>query len=221
MSFARAGTRRWGLRLLRAVFATLVMLAVATAGPTSGARADGDPASDVLATQAMFLPQDASIPTAAAVQLAALLQEARRGGHPIRVAVIASPSDLGSVSELWRRPQAYAEFLGQELSLTYGGPLVVVMPGGVGLYHVAAGHLPVLGAGGSLDARTLAAVQAVSAAAGDRLALPARSAASAPAGHYSLPWIVFAIGAVLVAAAWTASFRARPPRLPGRRSSPG
>jgi hypothetical protein len=50
------------------------------------------------------------------------------------VALIASPSDLGSVTALWRRPQSYADCLGQELSLVYGGPVLVVMPDGYGLY---------------------------------------------------------------------------------------
>ena len=36
-----------------------------------------------------------------------------------RVAIIASPPDLGSVTELWHQPQNYARFLAQELTLIY------------------------------------------------------------------------------------------------------
>ena len=37
------------------------------------------------------------------------------------------------MTELWRQPQNYARFLGQELSLVYRGTLLVVMPNGFGL----------------------------------------------------------------------------------------
>ena len=50
--------------------------------------------------------------------------------------MIASPTDLGSVTELWRQPQNYARFLAQELSLLYRGPLLVVMPNGYGRYRL-------------------------------------------------------------------------------------
>jgi hypothetical protein len=60
------------------------------------------------------------------------------------VAVIASPYDLGSVTPLWRKPRVYAKFLGTELSYVFHGTLLVVMPGGFGLFHgtrsVAAGQ---------------------------------------------------------------------------------
>jgi cytochrome oxidase Cu insertion factor (SCO1/SenC/PrrC family)/thiol-disulfide isomerase/thioredoxin len=51
---------------------------------------------------------------------------------PIRVAIISHRSDLGAITGLWHRPQAYAHFLGYELSLAYKGELVVVMPNGFG-----------------------------------------------------------------------------------------
>lgn len=98
------------------------------------ALADGDPASDVLATQPLFLPQDAGVTPQQQVQLTGLLQAAGHAGYPIRAALIASSSDLGSVTELWRQPQTYAEFLGQELSLVHRGPLLVIMPSGSASY---------------------------------------------------------------------------------------
>ena len=94
-----------------------VLAAIATGAVSPAARADGDPASDVLAQQNLFLPQDAGVPARQQTQIATLLQEAAHAGYPIRVALIASPTDLGSVTALWQQPQSYAKFLGQELAL--------------------------------------------------------------------------------------------------------
>jgi len=69
------------------------------------AHADGDPASDVLASQTLFLSQDAGVTVRQQAQLSAVLGAAQRVGYQIRVAIIASPTDLGSVTELWRQPQ--------------------------------------------------------------------------------------------------------------------
>lgn len=193
------------------------MLALVCGWSAPPARADGDPASDVLATQQLFLPQGAAMPCGQQVQLAGLLQEAAQRGYPIRVALIASAADLGSITELWHQPQNYAQFLGQELSLVYRGPLVVVMPDGFGLYNlprslernraILAGSNPA----GGVGAAALRAVQNIAAAAGHSLPLPAATGSSSGTGSSSLlPWIAFAIGLLLIAAAWTASLRARP-----------
>lgn len=187
------------------------------------ARADGDPASDVLATQALFLPQDAGIPTPRQVQLAGLMQAASRSGYPIRVALIASATDLGSITELWRQPSAYARFLGEELSLTYHGVLLVVMPNGFGVYdqgrstaglQTALAGVTIYPIGARLGATTLTAVQRIAAAAGHPLAIPPTRAVGASGSVEIVPWIVFAAGLVLIALAWTASVRARPLREP-------
>jgi hypothetical protein len=194
-------------------------LSLAFAGFAGSARADGDPASDVLATQSLFLPQDAGVPQARQGELQALLEEARSGGAPIRVAVIASPADLGSVTELWRRPQSYAGFLGQELSLVYRGSLLVLMPDGYGVFkgaglssaeEAALAGLPAPGAKPGYAA--LDAVQRLAASSGHELTLPGTTSPSAGSSSDAVPWIVFAIGAALIAAAWTASLRVRPLR---------
>jgi hypothetical protein len=194
-------------------------LALASGWAAGSALADGDPASDVVASQALFLPQDAGIPTSQAAQLAALLTAAGRSGYQIRVALIASPADLGSVTELWRQPQNYARFLGQELSLVYRGTLLVVMPNGFGLYRagsprgaeqsaVASARAP----GRDLGTATLAAIQRLAAASGHTLQLPKATALSNTGSTDTIAWVVFAIGAGLIALAWTASLRARPLR---------
>jgi hypothetical protein len=198
----------------------LVSLIVLAAAGT--ARADGDPASDVLTGQRYFLPQDAGFSNAEQAQLAALLAAAQRSGSPLRVAVIASPTDLGSIAQLWRAPAAYAQFLDQELSLVYHGTLLVVMPQGLGLagpnaHRAAAGAaLRSLGngapAGPGLGRLTLQAVQRVSASTGHPLSLGAVSASSSPppGSGSPLPLVALVLGGVLVVAAWTASLRVRP-----------
>ena len=47
--------------------------------------------------------------------------------------MIAGPADLGVVTALWKQPQRYAQFLGQELRFVYAGTLIVVMPNGYGV----------------------------------------------------------------------------------------
>ena len=113
----------------------VTIVAVMVGGPPPGARADGDPASDVLLSQSLFLPQDAGVPATDQTQLASLLAAAHRADYNLRVALIAGPADLGSVTALWRQPRNYARFLGQELSLNYTGALLVVMPDGYGFYR--------------------------------------------------------------------------------------
>lgn len=97
----------------------MIGLAVAAGislGWIARAQADGDPASDVLATQRLFLPQDGSIPLAQQFELTALDGAAQRSDSQLRMALKASRNDLGSVTALWRQPENYAHFLAVELS---------------------------------------------------------------------------------------------------------
>jgi hypothetical protein len=96
---------------------------------------DGDPASDYLITQPAFLPFDAHVDKASANELAGLLAASKKAGFEIRVAVISSKVDLGAVPILYRQPQTYARFLGQELFYWYKNTLLVVMPNGYGVYR--------------------------------------------------------------------------------------
>lgn len=201
---------------------SLLLLVLATGWPAGAAKADGDPASDVLATQTLFLPQDAGVAVRQQLELQQLLQEARRSGYPLRLALIASATDLGSVSELWGQPASYAKFLGQELSLTYRGMLLVIMPAGFGVYHrgvstapaqAGLSTVPAPGARAGLGATAIDAVRRMAAVAGHPLRVPTADTAG-PSGHGDpLPWIVFALGLAAIGAAWVASLRARPFRL--------
>jgi hypothetical protein len=213
--------RAFRLRLDALAVALVAMLALACVWSAPPARADGDPASDVLATQQLFLPQDAPAPPAQQTQLTEFLQEAARGGYPIRVALIASATDLGSVTALWRQPQLYARFLGQELSLAYHGPLLVVMPNGFGLYHLPPGsttHLATANTSAGLVSAAVTAVRRLAAAAGHPLALPKAKTTKASGNNSAAEWIAFALGALAIAAAWTASLRTRPLNI-GRRKA--
>jgi hypothetical protein len=120
---------RWCARGLLAFAVALSAWAAATAP----ARADGDPASDVLLYQSAFFPYSA--PSASAKSdLLSTVAAAKRAGFPIRVAVIQARQDLGADPELFGTPQLYARFLDSELlSANYLGVLIVVMPQGVGI----------------------------------------------------------------------------------------
>lgn len=213
----------------------LAVLLVCLSATASQARADGDPASDVLAAQTVFLPQDGAIPPAEQAQLTQLVSSAAHAGFPLRVAVIATRSDLGSVTALWRRPSAYAQFLGQELSQVFHGTLLVVMPNGFGV--AAAGGGPAVGGtavgraalggapvgGAALGGAAVAAVQRLAAAAGHRLTAPS----GGQTGHTTAPsatgigaWLALAVGAILIGVAWTISLRERPPRRGDGVASP-
>jgi hypothetical protein len=116
--------------------AMVALLAVAALAALPGrALADGDPASDVLLFQSVFLPYETPSP-AVSGQLGGVVKAAGDGGYPIKVAVIQSPADLGSAGALFGRPQQYAIFLEKELRLKPKEKLLVVMPQG---YGVAAG----------------------------------------------------------------------------------
>jgi hypothetical protein len=183
----------------------------------SVAVADGDPASDVLASQTVYVPGDGGFAASQTARLSALLAEARRAGVPIRVALIATRADLGSVTELWRQPQNYARFLGQELSEVFRGTLVVAMPAGLGIAGVGGSPTPLVGVPGDhepLIATTMRLVQAIASAQGRRLTPP--PAVAAPGSGSALgsvdlgSWLALAAGVVLILLAWTASLRARP-----------
>lgn len=208
--------RRWPLRF--AACAALVLL-VASGGLAGQARADGDPASDVLATQRLFLPQDAGIPAGQQAQLQQLLDEAARGGYPLRLALIASPTDLGSITALWRQPASYAKFLGQELSLTYRGLLLVIMPDGFGVYSQGRSTaaetstlstVPIHHAGVGLATTAVQAVRRMAAAAGHSLPLPQATGRRSGGSNDTISWIAFGIGLAIIGAAWAASLRIRP-----------
>ena len=166
----------------------------------------------------MFLPQDSHASAAQQARLQGLLAAARRHGISLRVALIASRSDLGSIGALWHRPQTYADFLGRELSLIDRGAVLVVMPGGFGVYRAHGSPVAQRAELARVSPPTPATLPQATAAAIGRLsgvsapaAAPARRAASASGGGQPAAfWIVLLGGAAIIAGAWTASLRQRP-----------
>lgn len=100
------------------------------------ARANGDPASDYLLVQSVFLPFNAKVDPQASKELTDTLKAAADKGFKIKVAVIGSRYDLGTAFSLYNKAQKYAQFLGLELSFQYRDRLLVVMPNGYG-YAIA------------------------------------------------------------------------------------
>jgi hypothetical protein len=94
--------------------------------------ANGDPASDYLLVQSVFLPFNAKVDPGATADLSDTIREADKAGFRIKVAVIGTRYDLGTAFSLYNKPQKYAEFLGLELSFQYRDHLLVVMPEGFG-----------------------------------------------------------------------------------------
>jgi len=159
----------------------LIGAAVCLSAP-SLAQANGDPASDYLLAQNLFLPFTTKIDQSSVKRLNALLAEAKARRFPIRVALILSPSDLGTAYSLFGKPEKYAQFLGLELAFVYRDRLLVVMPNGYG-YAVKGDpdpkasavlkKLPAPGRSATKEAdAAIVAVQRLAAGEGRRLAVP-------------------------------------------------
>jgi hypothetical protein len=112
----------------RAAVVAALLLLVAPAV----ARANGDPASDYLLVQRVFLPFNAKVDPKTAKQLADTISAADMAGYKIKVAAIGSRYDLGTAFSLYNKAQKYSEFLGLELSFQYRDHLLVIMPNGYG-----------------------------------------------------------------------------------------
>ena len=140
------------------------------------ARADGDPASDVLLSQDAFFSYDATTTNGSAQALLELTKRVRGAGWPVKVAIIAIPEDLGAVSRLYTSPQQYADLLAGELNVPR---LLVVTPFGFGGENLGdnvdtalAGLAPVKG-GEALARQAITAVGRLAAADGHRVPVPA------------------------------------------------
>lgn len=212
------------LAVITAILASVALIAA------PAVLADGDPASDVLVDYSLFNPVDSGISLSAQTQLEAVLAASQRAGFPIRVALIASPTDLGTATAFWGKdPKDYAGYLGYELSELYRGQVLVVMPNGFGIYGPPAGPDALTaaegkvraiapGSGEQLAKAALSAVPLLARAAGH----PIPAAALARAEHVTIPVadsgpglglgavIALVAGSLLIVIAWTMSLRARP-----------
>ena len=109
-----------------------LVAALALLAAPSLAHANGDPASDYLLVQNVFLPFNAKVDAGVSKRLSAVIRASDGAGVKVRVALIGTRYDLGTAYSLYDKPQRYSEFLGLELSFVYRGHLIVVMPSGFG-----------------------------------------------------------------------------------------
>ncbi|HEY3922632.1 MAG TPA: hypothetical protein VGL76_11050 [Gaiellaceae bacterium] len=171
-------------------FRSLILLALfGTCLAVPAAFADGDPASDYLITQQIFLPLAVPYSTADGGALTNMLNDAKTKNFPLKVAVISRRDDLGSVPSLYGQPQSYASFLAQEDYNFWKNELLVVMPQGYGLSKVkglpAADKAvvakltpPRVTSGDGLIAAAERAVQALAARRGLKLSTESTSASA-------------------------------------------
>ena len=118
-------------RLLLSVLA----VSIAALGGAAGAEAHGDPASHYLEGDSLY-PAVASRPSQAVeLQLMGLLEAADRLGYPVKLALVGNEEDLAYDLTMLRKPQAYAEFVAEQVSAAgpLEAPLVVVTPYGFGV----------------------------------------------------------------------------------------
>jgi hypothetical protein len=167
------------------------LAALALLGAPAAARADGDPASDVLLSADAYLPYFPPPAKQLSATLVGLLKRTARNGYPMKVAVIAGRGDLGAYPDLFGQPQRYADLLSSEIAFSVRKPhLLVVMPGGFGGENLGpkvdqALNGISLPASGDSDALASAAIQAVAKLAsvnGHPTPVPRVSATAASGG---------------------------------------
>jgi hypothetical protein len=191
----------------------VLALVTALAGTAAGtARADGDPASDVLLSDNVFLSYQSPYGSAEGRALEGVAKQAKQQGFPMRVAVITQLADMGSVGGLYGKAQRYADFLASEITFVYRGTLVVAMngkPGGFGVHGpgatpaarraLAGMKLPSSSPTAAELARAAAvAMQRVAAASGHHVTIPSGAATKKKTSTRLLD--VFLIAALALAA---------------------
>jgi hypothetical protein len=121
------------LTLVLAVYAVFA-LGLASIAPT--ARADGDPASDVLLVKPLYTPVAQKISPPVLKQLQRTIRSADASGFKVRVALILDRSDLGAVPQLFGHPTEYVQLLASELVYGWTGAVIAVQPSGIGVRNV-------------------------------------------------------------------------------------
>ena len=189
---------------MRRALLPLALVLLVAAGPAApAARADADPASDILLTQSAFFPyQPNTVTQGLQTQMQTLLKETAAAGFPIKVAIVATATDLGGVADLFSQPQRYATFLSSEISFNTKSPLLVVMPNGMATANIASSRslATVTLDHSTSDAMTASAVTAIEKLAAENghpvKPPPAPSGSSSGSGGGSSTAVV--LGAVVV-----------------------
>jgi hypothetical protein len=162
----------------------------------------------VLLGQNVFYPYSPPVSASLQKSLNAVTAAAKLGGFPIKVALIASPVDLGVIPGLFGNPQKYAAFLDQEISFRAKQPLLVVMPAGYGVHGLtpeatkAAGSLakPASGQGNDLARAATSAVTKLAAASGHPVSAAAGTEGTAKSSGSSSALVIALAAAALITA---------------------
>lgn len=200
------------LAIVLVAVALLVTLTASLAAPLTPvtARADGDPASDVLLGQNVFYPYNPPVSSSVQTTLNDETTAAGKAHFPIKVALIGSPTDLGIIPELFGKPQKYANFLDQEISFQGPQPLLVVMATGYGVQGMGPSAAstaavlakPVTGQPNDLARAAITAVAKLASATGHPLAgVPGASSAGGSDGSTTLIVVLLVVAALATAAA--------------------
>jgi hypothetical protein len=183
------------------------------------ARADGDPASDVLLTENAFYSYSPPVSQALTAALNTTIARAQAAGFPIKVAMIEAPLDLGAIPQLFDKPEQYAKFLDYEISYNSVPKLLVVMPSGFGTYATGPAsalsgiRVDAAAKSNGLAAAAILAIQRLAKRAGHPIVIPALPSSGGTTGKRggsgSALVIVLAIAVVAVLIAATLVVRRR------------
>lgn len=189
------------------VLAVLATLALGLVGSPPTARADGDPASDVLLVNSLYTPVAQKISPPVLKQLKDTIRSADASGFKIRVALILDRTDLGAVPQLLGHPREYVQLLSSELIYGWTGALIAVEPSGIGVRNVKplapAQHLvdgiavakPATSDG--LARAAMVAIRKLAVANGHTLGTPAAAASTSSSSTSST--LLLAIGGAAIA----------------------
>jgi hypothetical protein len=205
----------------RRVLTLLLVLALTLAATPRGAGADADPPSDILLGTPVYFPYQPAVSAQLQRALSSAVAQLARHGFDLKVAIIATKIDLGAIPGLFGKPQTYADFLDQEISLNGPQPLLVVAPAGFGIVHAGApgvlGSLPVSSAGGAngLARSAILAVQRIARARGIAVSVSTSPAAGGSSTALTIGLPVLAVLLVLTAGSVLRRRRQGAPGPPG------
>jgi hypothetical protein len=189
---------------MRRALATAVLLAALAVPPA--ARADGDPASDVLLLQDSYTPYQPVVPKPVSDALNSTLKQLRKSGYPLKVAIIASTTDLGTVPQFLGKPQPYAGFLQSEIAFNKPKPLLVVMQDGYGTAAIKPDIAsavtkvpkPKSNSADDLGRAAIDGAVAIGKAAGHPVPKPVLPASASSGGGGTSPAIIFGVPVLLL-----------------------
>lgn len=194
------------MRWLRPMRAAALVVALALLLVPSAARADGDPASDILLIQDTFFPYQFKVAPNIQTAVNTAVARAKAAGFPLKVAIVSAATDLGADPNFFAKPQQYADFLDKEISFNKEQLLLVVMPQGFGVSHagspsVLAGTKIPPGSGADpLGRAALPAIGLLARQAGHPITLPKIGAASGSGGGGTPALLTFGapLGLILI-----------------------